>query len=73
MAIVSTHKAFLIKLFQEPYRHFYTGFFFGITVIDVGLVTELELEDSKILITSKDISNSFTEPICCLNKLCFST
>lgn len=45
---MSTHKAFLIKLFQELCRHFYTSFFFGITVIDVSLVAELGLEDGNI-------------------------
>lgn len=39
-------------------------------MIDVGSVTELELEDGNI-ITSKDIPSYFTEPVGCLNNFCF--
>lgn len=58
--IVSTHKAFLIKLFQELCRHFYTSFFFGITVIGVSLVAELGLEDGNILVSLAKLFHSLS-------------
>lgn len=58
LVIISTHRAFLVKLYQEQYRLFNAGFwvflrilnfrriFFGMISIDVGVVREMKQENS---------------------------
>lgn len=62
LVIISTHRAFLVKLYQEQYRLFNAVFFyllrilnfrrifFGMILIDVGVVREMKQENSNMIL-----------------------